>query len=647
MKKAGFFQIFFLIIIYLLFSKSEFAKEPEKLIIYDTVIVTSPIPAIYSSIHSDSTGKLFLYKNGQKIYACTKKPKYTLKSIKGNPSGQDSCISFDFNNPEFSGSICYGFIHPQDSKHPQPVYFYKRSVIENGTTTIKIKNVLGGKFDMIGWEETGKGTLGYRIINNKGLMIYDGIISFSGKGPFIIDTTIIEGPFVNNVSHQGAVISFKTNFITQTSVEIRNKKFLDHIPGTHHEISITGLEANTEYNYTVKFGNNSQTFSFNTVPLPGSRSSFKFAFASDSRSGQGGGERNLFGTNLYMMKKIMALSTQQDAVFLQFTGDLVTGYLTNKDEINLQYANWKRSIEPFAHYIPVYTTMGNHEALLFLFPVPGSDTILAIDKFPFETESSEAIFSENFVNPTNGPQSEDGAYYDPDLKNNDFPSYKENVYYYIYDNIAMVVLNSDYLYAPMIDKSNITNGNLHGYIMDKQLEWLRTTIKLLERDADIDHIFITTHTPLFPNGGHITDDMWYNGNNEMRPYIAGKPLNKGIIERRDELLELLVNQSSKVVAILTGDEHNYYRLKISPKMNLYPNDYQAKKINISRTIYQINNGAAGAPYYALEKAPWSDYVTGFTTQNAVVFFHIEGKKVRIEVINPDTLENIDTAILRK
>jgi hypothetical protein len=84
-----------------------------------------------------------------------------------------------------------------------------------------------------------------------------------------------------------------------------------------------------------------------------------------------------------------------------------------------------------------------------------------------------------------------------------------------------------------------------------------------EQDPNIDHIFVTQHTPVFPNGGHSGDDMWYSGNNEKRPYIAGKPVQKGIIERRDEYLDILINQSKKVVGVLTGDEHNYNRLQLT------------------------------------------------------------------------------------
>ena len=179
------------------------------------------------------------------------------------------------------------------------------------------------------------------------------------------------------------------------------------------------------------------------------------------------------------------------------------------------------------------------------------------------------------------------------------------------------------------------------------MEWLEETLEMFEKDPGIDHVFVTMHTPAFPNGGHVKDDMWYNGSNDWRPFVAGRPVNQGIIERRDRFLDLVVNKSSKVVALLTGDEHNYNRVRITEKMVRYPEPYFPEKIKLQREIWQINNGAAGAPYYAQEKTPWSEHVKGFTTRNALVLIDVEGRKVSMRVINPDTLEPIDEAVLRE
>ena len=51
----------------------------------------------------------------------------------------------------------------------------------------------------------------------------------------------------------------------------------------------------------------------------------------------------------------------------------------------------------------------------------------------------------------------------------------------------MIVLNSDYWYAPTLTDETATSGGLHGYIMDNQLEWLEKTVLKLEKDENIDH----------------------------------------------------------------------------------------------------------------------------------------------------------------
>ena len=178
------------------------------------------------------------------------------------------------------------------------------------------------------------------------------------------------------------------------------------------------------------------------------------------------------------------------------------------------------------------------------------------------------------------------------------------------------------------------------------MTFFNNVLNKLEKDNIIVHFFLTIHTPVFPNGGHVHDDMWYNGNNTFRPWIAGKSVDNGIIERRDQLLNLAINSSKKVVALLTGDEHNYCKTELGPETIIYPNKYDGKKIKLKRTIYQINNGAAGAPYYAQQQTPWTPFTTGFTTQNAVCLFTIEGKEISMIVINPDTLEEVDQLKLR-
>ncbi len=590
-------------------------------------------------------GKLYMEFNGQRYFVKKSSPAYTLDQMRGAPRGTDEGIAFDFGRG-FEGTLYYGFIALNDSKHPSPVFFKKSSVIKDGEAFVDIKNRLSGHYDMTGWKKSKRGLIGYRVLNSRGKILYDGEIGFKGAGPFEIDDTIVEGPFVHLIRPFGATISFDTNRPIVAVLEVDGQKIASPKAQTHHELPVDGLSPNRVYAYTIHYGNNSQTYSFKTAPRPGSRTSFVFAYASDSRAGNGGGERDLHGTNAYIMHKMMALATQEKVAFMQFTGDLVNGYETDRAEMDLEYANWKKAVEPFAHYFPVIPTMGNHEAFLYAFD-DGSKYGFTIDRFPYMESSAEKVFADHFVNPHNGPVSEDGADYDPDPETMDFPPYDETAFYYTYDNVAVICMNSDYWYSPSGKSIPFVGGGIHGYIMDQQLAWLKKTLLALEANPDIDHIFITEHTPFFPNGGHSANDMWYNGNNDIRPFVAGKPLTHGIIERRDQLLDLIVNKSKKVAAILTGDEHNYNKMEIGPDTPIYPDGYpRDKRLTLKRTIYQINNGAAGAPYYAQEKLPWSSFVSGFTTQNALVLFNIRGRRIKMTVKNPYTLEKVDELQLR-
>ena len=605
-------------------------------------------PSVYEGIGADQQG-YFLEKDGEKWYEYEIENPFHLTAALGQPMGTEDGIAFNFG-PELAGGRIYvGLIPYGDSRYPHPVYRRNYGIDSLGQVGVNLRQ-FGGRYDMTGWQERQSGTFGYRLMDAEGQLVYDGKVNFEGVGPFRVAPAVIMGPLLHQVTDQSAIVSAKIapgpariTLVYKKGAE--EEATVLETTGNEAEFALEGLLPDTEYEYTLQVGKHSESYSFRTAPAPGSRSAFTFAYASDSRSGQGGGERDVWGANSYIMKKIMALATQQEAAFFQFSGDLINGYLTDPDEMDLQYANWQRAVEPWWHQMPIYISMGNHEALMRVFRKPESREVVMLDRWPFASESAEAVFQRNVVNPTNGPASEDGAAYDPHPRRQDFPSYDESVFYYAYDNVAVIVLNSDYLYAPTQGQDPYPGGGLHAYIMDQQLAWLQETVASLEANGAIDHVFVTQHTPFFPNGGHVSDDMWYGGNNEYRPSVAGKPVEHGIIERRDQLLEILVNESTKVRAILTGDEHNYAKTELGPETNIHPEGYAPEKVTLSRTIWQINNGAAGAPYYAQEATPWTPWVSGFTTQHALVLFDVAGKQLKMRVLNPDTLEPVDELVL--
>ena len=593
-------------------------------------------------------------KNGKMIFTDTKTneiythfediPEFTIDNFKNCVVGTDVGFRFDFKNNNMNGILYWGFYPIRKANAQFPIFYKKPIAIKNGKAEVNILNEISKKHDIADFINQEKFKIGYRIQDDKGRIIYDGKANFSGKGPFTISNSIISGPFINMLTDTSAVISFETNFKSKCTIKVNNQDFIDKSDVVFHEIELKNLNPDTEYDYKIVFGDNTETSKFKTAPKNGTRKPLKFSFASDCRQGQGGGERAIWGVNSYILKKIAALTVHKGSAFWQFTGDVIQGYLTNQYELQLQYQNFKRSIEPFAHSIPLYVGIGNHEVITNQFKSKSEK--IRVNKFPYKDYSMEKFFTDEFVNFQNGPLSEDGSMYDPDLNNVDFPSYKENVYYYTYDNMVMIVLNSNYLYTADKLKTDLIGGNLHGYIMDNQLKWLEEVLKKFEQDTNIDHIFLTIHTPIFPNGGHVDDDMWYSGNNYYRPYINGKPVEKGIIERRDEFLNLIINKSKKTVAILCGDEHNYSRLLISDSTNTYPENWDKPKLKITRNFWQITNGSAGAPYYSQEKTPWTKDVLYFSNQYALCLFEVNVQKVTLEVIDPDTLEEIETVNLK-
>lgn len=608
-----------------------------------------PVPAVYATLQYDKTGNLKGKATDGTAVTLHRKPAiYTLSGVTPDIRGEKDGLRLRFSAGRLrGGSIVYGLIPYGQHRYPTAVLRFEAGIDSTGAAWLPVRKDLKDGYDHTGWQKTGRGVLGYRLIDARGEMVFEGKTAFAADDQgFSPLPTISSGPFIACQTDTSITLWYETSGAVETHIEIPGET-LTCKSGTsvrRHEYTATGLRPDTEYDYSVYCGDLVQQYRFRTAPSPGSSTPFTFAYASDSRSGYGGGERNMYGANSQIMSRIGALALREGASFVQFTGDQFDGYVSDPDEWRIQAANWIHAVEPYWHYIPFNIGMGNHESLGW---VATERNWVAIDGFPYETHSAEALFGALFVNPINGPESEDGAVYDPNPGTaGDFPAYRENVYAYSYGNTAMVVLNSDYWYAPLLRGIRSIGGNLHGYIMDQQLEWLDKTLQAYEADAGIDHVFVTIHTPPFPNGGHRADCMWYNGDNGNRPYVAGQPVDKGIIERRDEVLDRCVNRSSKVIAFLCGDEHNYNRMIVEEQTPRYPDGWDKPHQPLNRAVWQIINGAAGAPFYAQQQLPWSAAVQGFTVQNALCLFDISGKKVAMRVVNPDTLEEIDRVQLR-
>ena len=600
------------------------------------------IPSVYHNILTSEKGNYFVEEDGTKNFENNKKAEWRLEDYENIEFDDKNGILIQFKK-DIKGTLIFGLFPDEKMEHPHAVFFKRHIEIKDNKALLNIRENLSGKYDLANWETKKYGALTYRVLDNKNNIITSKRIVFSVTDEkFHIETGITAGPFITALSQTRFIITFWTNKNTEAKYTINGKTYTSK-ESKKHVFKIGGLEEGTDYKYLIDLGVDKLESHIKTAPSIGNNHKFSFAFASDSRGGTQLGESQANGHNAYIMRKMAALANYKKVDFFQFTGDMINGYKSDKEQMRFEYTNWLRTMSPYFRSIPLNVGMGNHEA--FLKTYGDEKRYLAVDNFPFETESAEALFGEFFENNDNGPSSEDGSKYDPNKDKSDFPSYKKNVYSYVYGNTAMIVLNSNYWYTPSQSLISQIGGNAHGYIMDKQLEWLKKQISNYENNKNIEHVFVSIHTPAFPNGGHSHNDMWYNGDNQVRPYIAGKAVDKGIIERRDEFLDILVNQSTKFRVLLTGDEHNYTRLTIDENSNIYPENWSGKKLKISRPFVQIVNGAAGAPYYAKENLPWTSDLDKFSAQFALVIFQIEGKHINIEVYNPDTLELIEKLIL--
>lgn len=516
------------------------------------------------------------------------------------------------------GTLYYGLYLP-DQELDYPRFRFEKSFNETEMKVeINIKDFFSETKDAAKFAENCQGVIPYRIelfdSEQKKVKYYDGRFSFKceKKGNdftnFVKTMTITEGPFVDQVTENSAIISWETDKPSIGMVKAGGREWTDGIFSTRHEIELTNLTPGVTYNYIVKSiaGEDqvcSREYHFKTVSE--NAIELKFGYLSDAREGVGGGTESYSGVNYGALEDLFTGMYNQNVDFIVFAGDLVNGYTSDVKDFEMQLEAWKKAVEPVGHYIPIYEGMGNHEALMTVYN-DGSKYGAEFDKYDPTLgkgkewdHSAEAIFAKEFVNPTNGPAAEAEG----------LPTYKENVYSFDYGNVHIVVFNTNYFWSNQPEKFG---GNLEGFVMDKQIEWIEKDLADA-RARGVEHIFMFAHEPAFPNGGHVKDAMWYNGD----PYV---------VAQRDKLWEVISRYD--VLAVGFGDEHNYNRTLIDKNTPVYTDG--SSNPNFINPVWQVINGCAGAPFYAQQATPWSDNVKKFSSQTAYTIFTVKGSQVYIE-----------------
>jgi len=410
---------------------------------------------------------------------------------------------------------------------------------------------------------------------------------------------IIEGPIVANVTSDSALIRWVTDMPSAGCVRLGEKVKTALAEQREHEVVLDGLKPSTRYYYCVETATGghdvwrTRFYTFRTAPQSGLEEPFSFAVFSDTRASgyTPVAIEALNGVNARVLREIAVGLFSKKARFAVVPGDLISGITSDAHKAELELRAWKKAVSPVAHYIPFYTGIGNHDAEIYDYQVVEKKKIRVPKR---GRDAAEEIFRREMTNPTNGlrlpEESKD-------------PTYRENVYSFDYGNSHFVMLNNDYKNLVIL-KAEREKGKIAG----RQLEWLKRDLeRAMRRGAK--NIFVFFHEPAFPNGGHLGDSMYHNGD-------------KAYVKPRNEFWRLLCQY--RVVATFCGHEHNYSRTLVDEKVDE----------SFSRPIWHIVTGGGGAPFHPQENPPWRQSVKAFSPRQHYCIVSVAGRKVELRVYDP-------------
>ena len=404
--------------------------------------------------------------------------------------------------------------------------------------------------------------------------------------------TVVNGPYISRGEKDFYKVWFELLYPDTAELVFNGKTYKCEEKKTRHVFEIGRLEKGN-YTYFVKGYPRVFTARINETQ------NFSFAFMSDSRNTKTDFDSNFQNVNGQIIPKVFLTAYQKGVDFFLFVGDLVSGYTRYPEEFERELKSFLYATEPVSSFVPVYTGMGNHEALIDCLKDKEGKKFCRDKKPPF---SAEDIFAKVFENPENGDFTEKEG----------LPPYKENVYYFDYGNCLFVVLNTNYWWAK---DPEIHGGNLEGYIMDRQMEWLENVLKTKGKGKR--EIFVFAHEPAFPVSAHLKDGMYYWGGDPAKNNGIDR---RYVLKMRDRFLKILDRHGVKLVCF--GDEHNYSRVLINK--DIAP---------VKGEITQIISGGAGAPFYELApEFPWKKNLQAFSKENHFILVNV-GKTIKVDVVS--------------
>lgn len=259
---------------------------------------------------------------------------------------------------------------------------------------------------------------------------------------------------------------------------------------------------------------------------------FKFAAMSDSR-----GPDNGVNTKILSALVNHLITNQPEAKFLLFAGDLVNGNKFDPNSTRNQLLHWKNVMKPIYDnpnmILPkIWLTVGNHEV---------------------QHRDDEKNFKEIFPNVImNGPEDEKGITY----------SFDHNDAHFVF------VTSDRWHYGNLSD----TSDDRRDWHYIKHLNWLENDLKDAKKRG-AKWIFISSHEPAFPVGGHLRDALPNLGLNLKLPLDSTR---QWYMNQRNEFWRIL--KENNVTAYICGHEHLYARQSVEG-------------------IHQVIVGSSGAPLY--------------------------------------------------
>ncbi len=604
------------------------------------------------------------------------------------PSPPGPGLHLDVGDPTLQGTFQVG-IFPfaeGDADLSYPRFTFSGSVV-NGVCDLPVANIFAStsKTNINNWPD-GNGlipptmTVTARLdlvrVTTGGLAFFgpvDGKFSFRMAGTVVQpNLTIVEGPLLN-LKESGdpsrVTISWKTDGTATAKVRIipadtpsRTRSASPEIAlgagreftagaAQFQKVTVTGLSPSTRYLYLVESQApdgtvaRSPLYSFTTAPRAG-QGEVTFMAISDSPQAAGGGEKTAMGINREAVGQLAFAAARNEADLVIFAGDLVLGFSSNADDYRFQLHAWKDAWSPFWNSRPIYAVPGNHEMVGNIFK-DGSPTGLILDRWPYATESSEAVFADELVMPANGPVPSDARR----------PPYKGTVYSFQYGPVLFVGLNNFYWWT--LDPQIPTyGGSPEGYLMDDQLRWFEGVMASAQRSPTVRFIVVFMHEPAFPIGPFKGEDgLWWDGNNNIRAYVlqGGKvvPAGEGVVDVRNRFWSTMA-QNSKTAALVTAHQHGYSRLLIDDHtpVGVLPGDDTNSDGLLEKfspnpafrlPVWQIISGNGGANFsaFSAEGMPWTPDVV--SNQEGYCIFKSRGHTLSLTAysLSGQVIDDVD------